>query len=128
MTADRWYTEFFAALTIMMTIQQRIIEAGTGANGLPVMARMGDDPGEDYFNSLLVDLRLLFDELQACSAMDKSLAYALYALGHYPAVEYSNWQHRGRRFRENLHDPQIFQLEMAVESILTGEWSDYLAS
>lgn len=109
-----------------MNIEQKVIDKALGPDGLPVKARAGKDPGEAYFNELLGDLKAIFESSKDNPQLSKALSHALYCLGHYPYVEYSNAQRHGRKFREDLFDPQIFQLEMAVESIFSGEWIPYM--
>ena len=110
----------------METLKDIILTKSLGEDGLPVLARMGKDPGPEYFHTLISELRLLCDLLKDHQVIDKELSYALYCLEHYPTVEYSAHANRGVEFREDLFDPQIFELEMAVESVFLGEWLPYL--
>ncbi len=103
-----------------------IIERSLGENGLPVLARMGEDPGQHYFSSLIKDLKQLCQQMKDQPSLSKELCYALYCLGRYPYVEYTNALRYGKSFREDLFDPQIIELEMAVESVFNGEWMPYL--
>ncbi|WP_444912331.1 hypothetical protein [Microbulbifer sp. PAAF003] len=110
----------------MKEIKERIINAGLGEKGLPVLARMGEDPGKEYIEQLLSDLHSLCQNLKSSSSLSKELSYVLYCIGHYPYIEYSAWIDKGATFRGHLIDPQIFQLEMAVESIFCNEWLEYV--
>lgn len=110
----------------MNDLERKIIEQGLGENGLPVKARMGEDPGHEYFSNLIADLKTLCAQMSEKKELNKELSYALYCLGHFPYVEYSLWVSKGRKFRDDLFDPQIFQLEMAVESVFVGEWMSFL--
>jgi len=109
----------------MIALEEEIIEKALGENSLPVKARMGEDPGQAYFVELIAQLKCLCDNLSGTATLSKELAYALYCLGHYPYVEYSSWVVRGKEFRGDLIDPQVFQLEMAIENVFNGEWSNY---
>ena len=109
-----------------MSIEKKIIDKALAIDGLPVKAKMGDDPGREYFIELLGDLKQLFEQLEGKTQLSRELSHALYCLGHSPYIEYTNAQKYGKSFRDDLFDPQIFELEMAVESIFLGQWVSYL--
>jgi hypothetical protein len=98
----------------------KIIEAGLGEKGFAIRARMGEDPGHDYFMELTRDLKQLFNELQDDVYLDRELAHALFCLGHYVEREYTNWMAKVET-RENLLD-DILRLETAIESIFNNVW------
>ena len=100
-----------------------LIEKGySGENSLPVQARSSEDPGADYFVQLKSELKQLFDLLEGEEKIDRILAAALFGLSH---VSYTNYEaaiHHGVKFRDTLIDPDLIEIEMAVESIFSGEW------
>ncbi|UZN04513.1 hypothetical protein [Cellulomonas sp. S1-8] len=100
----------------------RVIEAATSLDGLPASARAGEDPGPAYFARLVADLRTLFDELAGATQIDRELASALHAVAHRGALGYVDAVAYGRTLRPTLVDPDMLDVELAVESVLTGEW------
>jgi hypothetical protein len=104
----------------MTQCRRKIIDAGLGEEGLAIQARMGVDPGHDYFMELTRDLKQLFDELQGDVCLDRELCHTLYSLGHYVESEYTTWITKAQT-RDNLLD-DILRLETAVESLFCGEW------
>lgn len=112
----------------MSNLQKKIIDIALGENGLPVQARLGNDPGYQYFEDLKTDLRDLFELIGGEANISKELALALYYIAHIPYNEYSYWRSKGRTYREDLFDPQLLQIEFAVESILSGEWRSFFES
>lgn len=107
----------------MNQYRQKIIDAGLGTEGLAIRARMGEDPGHEYFMELTRDLKQLFNELQGDAALDRELAYSLFCLGHYVESEYSSWMTISE-MRENLLD-DILRLETAIESIFSNTWLSF---
>jgi hypothetical protein len=107
----------------MNQCRQKIIDAGLGESGLAIQARMGEDPGHNYFMDLTRDLKQLFDELQGDTFLDRELTHALFCLGHYVESEYSSWITIGK-MRENLLD-DILRLETAIESIFCDMWLSF---
>ena len=108
----------------MNEIEKNVIDAGLGENGLIVLARMGEDPGKEYFDTLLTNLFTLFQSNKDSSSLSKELSHALYCVGHFPYLEYTSWIDKGATFRDDLID-QVLHLEMAVQSIFAGEWLEY---
>ena len=104
-------------------LREKLIDRGlTGEHSLPVMARGSEDPGEGYFAEMKEDLKALFDALGDSKTIDRTLAAALYGIGHHAYVNFEASIHHGRKYRETLVDPDLIDLEMAVDSIFTGEW------
>jgi len=89
----------------MSTIEEKIISLGLGENGLPVMARMGDDPGFEYFRELLSDLKELFNLTIDKSELSKEISYPPYCIGHCPYVHYTAAMGYGKEFRGDFIDP-----------------------
>ncbi len=105
-------------------LRSRIIERGlAGERSLPVFARNAEDPGQEYFAELKLDLKQLFECLGESRTIDRELAAALFGIGHHSYVNFEAAIHHGREFRETLIDPDLIDLEMAVDSIFTGEWT-----
>ena len=107
----------------MNQCKQKIIDAGLGAEGLAIQARMGEDPGHEYFMELTRDLKQLFDELQGDAGLDRQLAHALFCLGHDVGSEYSSWMTISE-LREDLLD-DVLRLETAIESIFCNTWLSF---
>lgn len=104
-------------------LQKSIIDKGyLGENSLPLMARMGEDPGPEYFATLKIQLRELFTCLENKTAIDRELANALFGLAHTAQVHYQAAIDHGKTFRDDLMDPDLLEIEMMVESIFSGEW------
>ena len=104
-------------------LRERIIErALSDEKSLPLMARGAEDPGEAYFAQAKEDLKKLFEALEGQSKIDRTLAAALFAMSHQSYVNYEAAVRYGHEFRDTLFDPDLIDLEMAVESIFTGKW------
>lgn len=105
---------------------QKIIinKAYLDEKALPVMARMGEDPGPEYFAALKQELRELFDLLKSETKINRELASALFGLAHSAQVHYQAAINYGREFREDLMDPDMLEVEILVESIFSGEWNE----
>ncbi|TWT79637.1 hypothetical protein CA13_10410 [Planctomycetes bacterium CA13] len=104
-------------------LRTKLIDQGlTGGDSLPVLARSAEDPGQQYFAELKLDLKRLFDLLGDSRTIDRELAAALFGIGHHAYVNYEASINHGREFRDTLIDPDLIDLEMAVDSIFTCEW------
>lgn len=91
-------------------------------NSLPVLARMAEDPGEKYFIELKDELKRLFELMEGENNIDRKLAAALFGLSHIAYTNYEAAIHHGKKFRDTLIDPDMIDIEMAVDSIFNGEW------
>ena len=67
-------------------------------------------------------VRVVFDALKGQTVIDRRLAYALFAIAYYTDTQITDWMAKGRSFREDLFDPEVLQLVMAVESVFCDEW------
>lgn len=104
-------------------LKSSIIEKGyRGSDALPVLARGASDPGEEYFRNLQSELKQLFDDIEDDETIDRELACALFGLGHIAYVNYEAAINHGVEFRDTLMDPDMIDVEMAVDSIFSGEW------
>jgi hypothetical protein len=105
---------------------QKIIinKAYLDENALLVMARMGEDPGHEYFSTLKKELRELFDLLKSETKISRELASALFNLSHSAQVNYQAAINHGVKLREDLMDPDMLEIEILVESIFSGEWHE----
>jgi hypothetical protein len=107
----------------MIQCRKKIIDDGLGKSGLAVRARMGEDPGHNYFMELTRDLKQLFAELQGDNSLERELSHALFCLGHYVESEYSVWMARCDMRADLLDD--ILRLETAIESIFSNKWLSF---
>ena len=110
----------------MDELRQKIVDAGLGEKGLPVMAHSGEDPGHEYFMDLTRALRTLLDHLKGQAHLDRELSCALYALGCHVDRQYQAAVGCGMTFRDDLFDPDILNLEAAVESIFADERIEFM--
>jgi len=110
----------------MDELRQNIVDAVWGKKGLPVMAHSGEDPGHEYFMDLTRALRTLLDHLKGQAHLDRELSCALYALGCHVDRQYQAAVGCGMTFRDDLFDPDILNLEAAVESIFADERIEFM--
>ena len=102
-----------------------VLQEGLGESGLPVCARMGEDPGSARMKAITDAVRVVFDGLRGQTAIERRLAYALFGIGYYMDTQISSWIAKGRSFREDLFDPEVLQLTMAIESVFCDEWAPF---
>lgn len=106
-------------------IKKSIIDKGyISENSLPVLSRMGEDPGKDYFEILKNELRELFRLLEGAQQIDRELACGLFGLAHIAQINYQAAIEHGKIFRDDLMDPDIIEIDMMVDSIFSGEWNE----
>lgn len=106
-------------------IKKSIIEKGyISESSLPVLSRMGEDPGTDYFETLKNELRELFRLLEGSQHIDRELACGLFGLAHISQTNYQAAIDHGKTFRDDLMDPDMLEIEMLVDSIFSGEWNE----
>lgn len=106
-------------------LKKSLVDKGYASeNSLPVMARMGEDPGNDYFENIKNELRELFDLLEGSLQIDRELACGLFGIAHIASVNYQAAIGHGATFRDDLMDPDMLEVEMMVDSIFSGEWNE----
>jgi hypothetical protein len=101
-----------------------VLAESCGEDGVIVLLRMGDDPGQERMRQLLLALRQIFDEVHGAKTFDRELAYALHVLAVYPEAQISSWSRQGCTWREELVAVEIPAVALAVESIFAGEWEE----
>jgi hypothetical protein len=102
--------------------RQLILSEGTGEDGIVVLTRMGDDPGQVRMERLLGALRVMFEDLGQSPTIDRALAYALFGLANHVEAHVTSWMSRGAKLPGRLAERELPELLLAVESILGGEW------
>ncbi len=103
-----------------MALRECIIYKGLQAeDALPFMARQGIDPGSAYFKALHTELHNLFIASKT-ENVDRELYLALWNMGHTSFLAYENYN--GPPLRETLLDPDMLNIELAVEAFFTNQW------
>jgi hypothetical protein len=87
-----------------------------------VQTRMGTDPGPERFDNAIAAVRVIFEQLDDATTIDRSLAYSLYSLANYVEPQLTSWSERGKQCRPRLLDYELPSLLLAVESVFAGEW------
>jgi len=87
---------------------------------------MGEDPGPERMGRLLEASKVIFNELQGATTIDRRLAGALHALAVFSDQKISSRARQGREWRRNLVDTEVPALSTSVLSIFEDAWVDLL--
>jgi hypothetical protein len=101
-------------------LEQFVIREAVSEDGIPVLIRMGTDPGRPRMKELNAALGELERLLEGERVLDRRFAYALYALAYYVSTNVDSWLREGREWPAEFVDEELDELLMHVESILDG--------
>jgi len=101
-----------------------LLAESLAVDGVLIALRMGDDPGPERMGRLIAALRVIFDQLQGATVIDRELAYALHGFAVYPDMHVSSWARQGRKWRPGLVENELPALGFAIESIFAGAWQE----
>jgi len=101
-----------------------ISEARTGADGLLVSVRKGEDPGTERMRRLITALGTVFNSLGGQAELDRRLAAALFTLGSDLPLTISSLVSKGQNWRRGFMEDEVYELLMGVQSIFEDRWPE----
>jgi len=101
-------------------LEELILYEGTAMDGIPVLIRMGQDPGRERMKRLNRALAELEEILRGQTTLDRRLAYAFWALATYVDQNIRSWAREGREWPPELMNEELIELLMKVEYLFEG--------
>lgn len=102
-------------------LEQLVIHEATSIEGIPVLIRMGTDPGRERMKILNDALEELEDLLKGEETLDRRFAFSLFALAFYVDSNINSWIREGREWPPELVNEEAPRLIMQVEYVLEGD-------
>lgn len=101
--------------------RKRVIEEGSGEEGIAVAIRMGVIPDSDRMAGLLESLEEIFSQSRGDASLDRELANALFGLAFHVQGEVDAMLSRGSELRESFIDDELVRMFLLIESIFEDD-------